>query len=280
MQDGVTVTKGSIEHFLDDLETDEMPSSSLKVYRHRIALLYEMLPEDRSIRRGTLEAWKEELLDRGYAKRTVASAISVANSYLRWLERGDLQARPLNTTKEDVQPELTRREYLRLLSAARRLGAERTYLLVKVLGTTGIALRDLPMLTVEAVKRDSLIVAGWRSLRPVHLPSCLREELLDYAHRNGILRGPVFVTGAGTPLARRTVSTLIKRLCQEAQVPQEKGDPRCLRQLYRSTVKDMEANVSSLGEQAYEWLAEEEQLSVGWALDELDTVQQEQEVGT
>lgn len=276
MRGGVTVTKELTAHFLDDLEADGIPAGSMKVYRQRIALLYEMLPEDRTLCHGTLDSWKEELLDRGYAERTVAGAVSVANSFLRWLERGDLQARPLKTAKEDVQPELTRSEYLRLLSAARALGAERSYLLVKVFGTTGIALRDLPMLTVEAIKKDRLIVAGWRCLQPVHIPRCLRDELLDYAYRAGILRGPVFVTGNGTSLARTTVSTLIKRLCREAQVAQEKGNPRCLRQMYKSTVEDLKANMSILVEQDHERLVEKEQLSVGWTADALDTVRQEQ----
>ena len=50
----------------------------------------------------------------------------------------------------ELQPELTRTEYLRLLQTARALGRERVYLLVKLFGTTGLTVQELEKVTVEA----------------------------------------------------------------------------------------------------------------------------------
>ena len=56
----------------------------------------------------------------------------------------------------------------------------------------------------------------------------------------------------------------IRRLCPAAQVPEEKGNPRCLRKLYQATREGMERQVALLVEQAQDRLLEEENLSTGW----------------
>lgn len=266
MQAGMTVTQELIARFLEDMKEKGMAANSYAVYRNRLSLLYEMLPADKVLSQGTLEDWKRALAHRGYAKRTVANAISVANRFIGWMGRRDLQADPVSVADRgaDVQPELTRSEYVRLLSAAKNLGKERTYLLIKVFATTGIALQELTGLTVKAIEENRIITAGWGCPRVVHLPSCVREELLSYAAKAGIRHGPIFVTRNGKPLARTSISSMIGRLCRDAQVPQEKGNPRCLRQLYKATIEDIEGNMSILVEQAHERLIEKEQLSVGW----------------
>ena len=95
-------------------------------------------------------------------------------------------------------------------------------------------------------------------------PECLRRELLDYARRRGISSGPIFVTRTGRPCGRAGVSVSIRRLCRDAQVPPEKGNPRCLRKLYYTTRAEIEATVAQLVEQTHERLLEAEQAAVGW----------------
>ena len=51
---------------------------------------------------------------------------------------------------------------------------------------------------------------------------------------------------------------------QAAQVPEEKGSPRCLRKLYQVTREGLERHVALLVEQAQDRLLEEENLSTGW----------------
>ena len=57
---------------------------------------------------------------------------------------------------------------------------------------------------------------------------------------------------------------MIRQLCPAAQVPEEKGNPRCLRKLYQATREGMERQVALLVEQAQDRLLEEENLSTGW----------------
>ena len=47
-------------------------------------------------------------------------------------------------------------------------------------------------------------------------------------------------------------------------MPTEKASPKCLRQMYQRTRKEIEDNVSRLIEREYDWLLENEQAKVGW----------------
>ena len=124
----------------------------------------------------------KKLLAQGLMPSTVKLRISSVNGLLAFLELWKYQAQPPpwpNT--EEVQPELTRSEYLRLLSAARALGKEQVYLLVKVFACTGVRVQDLPQVTVEAVQEGRLLLHK----QLVSLPPSLCDELLSYAGKKG-----------------------------------------------------------------------------------------------
>lgn len=257
--DGLALSPKLLDEFLDFLLRNSRALETVKTYRKKLYQLYEWLPEDKRIRWGTLEEWRKDLLDNGYAPRTVNLCISAANSLLEAHGRRELQlGRPLEA--DNIQPELTRSEYLRLLSTARTLGKEREYLMVKVFAAMGLSVRDLPRLTVEAAQSGRVRLPA----SVVHIPDCLREELLDFTGREGTVSGPVFVTQGGAPYTRNGVTTAIQRLCRDARVPESKANPRCLKKLYQTTQASIQANIALLVEQSHDRLLETEQLTIGW----------------
>ena len=260
---GVPMTREQIEDYVAHRQGEDRTSESIQKYARDLDALYRFLPEEKRIYPETLSQWRGSLLGEGYAPRTVNSMVSVANSFLKWLGHRELQLTGQLNIAYD-QPELTRNEYLRLLSAARHLNKERTYLLVKVFTTVNITVLELPCLTVEAVRGDQVefTANGVRYLAAI--PSCLRDELLDYARRSCIASGPIFVTRTGKPLGRTAVTAYIQSLAQTARVAPEKCNPRCLHKLYQSTMDGIEAAVRVLAEQSHEQLLEQEQLLVGW----------------
>ena len=260
---GVPMTREQIEDYVAHRQGEDRTSESIQKYARDLDALYHFLPEEKRIYPETLSQWRGSLLGEGYAPRTVNSMVSVANSFLKWLGHRELQLTGQLNIAYD-QPELTRNEYLRLLSAARHLNKERTYLLVKVFTTVNITVLELPCLTVEAVRGDQVefTANGVRYLAAI--PSCLRDELLDYARRSCIASGPIFVTRTGKPLGRTAVTAYIQSLAQTARVAPEKCNPRCLHKLYQSTMDGIEAAVRVLAEQSHERLLEQEQLLVGW----------------
>ena len=225
---------------------------------------YDFLPESKTVTKDTLQRWREQLLAENYAIRTVNSKVSMVNALLESMDCRDFQVTRQLLPEEFEAPELTRQEYVRMLQTARALGDERGYVLTKLFATTGIAVLDVPSVTVEAVRAGQVVIKSGQDAEVIRFPVSLREDLLRYAAENGRTAGIIFTQKNGSPLARTQVSLYIQKLAQEAQVPAEKGNIRALRQLYKSTISSIEANFDLLVRQAYEHQLETEQLSVGW----------------
>lgn len=261
----VPLTPESIDGYLEYLRSAGRTEGTLETYRQRLGQLYQALPGDsKSIRRDTLIWWREKLVEDGRSAAGINQYIIVINGYLGYMGARDFQVIDRLEADDKPVPDLTRNEYLRLLSAARLLGREQTYLLVKVFGNSDLPLRELPSLTVEATKAGMIRVAHRCSSEIIRFPNALCQELLDYARRRGIRSGPIFLTRTGNLIARNNVTAAIRQLCAAAQVPEEKGSPRCLRKMYQATREGIERNVALLVERAQDRLLEEEQLTVGW----------------
>ena len=170
----VCLTPEAMDAYLDTLRQQGRSADTLAAYRRSIYGLYRSLPPDKRVGRGTLDRWRETLEDQGYLPRTINVRLAAANGLMTYLGHRELQATAaLPPPAEGERPELTRGEYLRLLSTARVLEKERLYLLVKVFGSTGLSVGELPRLTAEAL--------DGRGPSPVRLPPPLAEELRGYA---------------------------------------------------------------------------------------------------
>ena len=233
----VRVTPEQMESYLARLAGKGYSSGTIQSYRRNLQLFFKEYPSG-EIRPDSAARWREKLLAQGLMPSTVKLRISSVNGLLAFLELWKYQAQPPpwpNT--EEVQPELTRSEYLRLLSAAR--GKEQVYLLVKVFACTGVRVQDLPQVTVEAVQEGRLLLHK----QLVSLPPSLCDELLSYAGKRGVNHGSLFVTRNGKPLSRTNVTALVQRLAGAARVSPEKCNPRCLRKLYQETLRGIQQQI-------------------------------------
>ena len=66
------------------------------------------------------------------------------------------------------------------------------------------------------------------------------------------------------PMARSSVNYFINIVCHDAQVAEEKANPRCLWKMYQETCRVIRSNVAVLIEQSYQRILEDEQLAMGW----------------
>ena len=234
---GAELSMETIRAYLADLSGRGRRKGTVQMYSAKLRALYDYLPPDKQISRGTLAAWRAFLLEAGYSPSTVNTHLSAANGLMEYMGRRDLQLVGQLEADKGLQPELSRVEYLRLLQAARILEKERTYLLVKIFALAGIRVGELPQVTVERVR----------------------------AGRQGLTAGPVFCTRNGKGMSRTQVTEEIQTLCHDARVEEEKGTPRCLRKLYLATQAEVERGVRLLAEQSYERMLDTEQLAAGWA---------------
>lgn len=254
------ITYGQIEDYLRAAEGNGLKKDTLKTYERNLKRFYQALPQDKQVDASTLSKWRDRLLAEGLHPKTVNVCLSSVNNFLNYLGKWEFQM--VQTLESDeIQPEISRNGYFRLLTAARLGGNERTYLLVKMFALTGISLSDLPLVTVEALSGSGI---RGRSGGVIRIPGCLRNELLAYAKENNIQKGAVFVTRNGNLMNRSSVHGCIRHLSADARVPEEKANPRCLRKLYFETIAGIKENISILVDQAYDNLLEKEQARIGW----------------
>lgn len=260
----VRITLEMIDDFLKELSERGRSPASLKNYRTILIKLYEYLPEDKLLDKDTPSRWRMSLEEQGYYIRTIHTRMSVLNRFLQYLNHREWQQADFHQRLDDVQPKLTRAEYLRLLMAAKAQGKEKVYLLIKTLGGIGVRMQELPQFTIEAIQQQTIVFSYHNSRRILTVPNFYQQELLDYARREGIVSGPIFVTQEKTPLSRSSVWYSINSLSQEAKVSEEKANPRCLWKMYQNTYANIQSEIASLVTQSYEQMLAKEQQMVGW----------------
>lgn len=178
-----TVTWEQIEAYLAQLGEKGCSAQTLSSYRWDLRSFWESLPQG-ELDRFTVLRWQEQMREKGYRLSTIKHRVSSANRLLAYLGLWEFQSEPPAQTGSQQQPQLTRREYLQLLRAARSQGKTRTYLLIKVFACTGMPINNLEQLTVE-------------SLDDPELPESLAKELREFAGEQGLTAGPVFVARSG-----------------------------------------------------------------------------------
>ena len=215
---GLRLTDELELRFLENLREHGRTKGTISTYRRNLSKLRKYLPEDSNLDPAFLSSWQSELLEQGYSPGTVNSCTATVNGLLEFAGRRDLQAGQIPINGEVSSPELTRNEYLRLLSAARALGKEQAYLLAKVFANVDLTVQELPQLTVEAVKESRVVISSNSAQRIIYVPATLREELGNYIQCTGILSGPIFVTRSGRQLNRTAVTAAIQGLAHDARV--------------------------------------------------------------
>lgn len=255
----------SIQAFLQSEQSSKWNPDTRRCYSNCLHELLRFCQETGAPTPELLHRWQQTL--QGSYKRTAVNVrVAAANNYFRWCGRPDLLQRQPRTG-DDAGPEppaLSRTEYLKLLRAARSLGKHRIYLLIKLFATTGVPIQCLNQVTAELVKQGSGTLNYRGSPVPFRCPPALRQELLDYMAETGIYRGPVFITRTGQTWNRSNIFRQLQEVCQAAGVPEEKGNPRSLRNLYKATQQLVEDQLAVLRQQMYDQMLEMEQEAIGW----------------
>lgn len=261
------MTPELIDAFIEMLREKNRGENSLENYHRILTAVYDWLPEGKILDENTGIKRRRWLLEeKGFSHRTVNTQMSALNSFLRYLGHRDWQVDEFVRVTDDVQPELSRAEYLRLLSAAKQMGKEKTYLLIKTMGGAGVRVQEMSQVTAEAVRQGAVKLDSHNGLRlrVMFLPRSLQAELMEYIHKEKIESGSVFRTRDGKPLSRTTIHHYVNAVSREARVDPEKANPRCLWKMYQSTQDGIEENIHVLIRQAYENMMEREQLAIGW----------------
>lgn len=258
------LTRSDIDLYLQDVASRGCKQGTLENYRRSLLNFFDWLPEGKQVSREKVYEYQEYLIGK-YTSRTVNMKMTAINGILGFLDLREYQS-TVKASVDDtaIQPELSRNEYLRMLSAAKAIGDERLYLIIKLFGTTGIAVQEFDKVTVEAVRSGTIVTFPNRNRLALRIPACVQSELLEYAKEKGVKSGPIFLTREGRPLGRTTLSNMVPHIARYAKVEESKCTPRCLQKLYAETWDTIKSNVNVMLQMTYDKLLEQEQVIYGW----------------
>ena len=258
------LARSDIDLYLQDVASRGCKQGTLENYRRSLLNFFDWLPEGKRVSREKVYEYQEYLIGK-YTSRTVNMKMTAINGILGFLDLREYQS-TVKASVDDtaIQPELSRNEYLRMLSAAKAIGDERLYLIIKLFGTTGFAVQEFDKVTVEAVRSGTIVTFPNRNRLALRIPACVQSELLEYAKEKGVKSGPIFLTREGRPLGRTTLSNMVPHIARYAKVEENKCTPRCLQKLYAETWDTIKSNVNVMLQMTYDKLLEQEQVIYGW----------------
>ena len=235
------------EHFLRE---DEKSKATIQKYCHDVRMFLCYL-RGQSVSKELLIEYKQHLIRKEYSIRSINSMIASLNSLFTYLGWTDCRIKSLKTQRRiycSEEKELSREEYIRLVNASRRKGNSRLEMLLQTICGTGIRVSELQFITVEAVQRGEAVVACKAKTRIVFIVKKLRKQLLSYAKKNKIRKGPIFVTRSGKVMNRTNIWREMKDLCKEAMVDPGKVFPHNLRHLFARTFYGITKDIAKLSD--------------------------------
>lgn len=229
------------------LEEEKSPATVEKYLRDTGA--FAAYTAGKPVTKELVIAYKQQLVEKNYALRSVNSMLAGVNSLLSFLGWEDCKVKILRCQRQTYCREdrqLTKEDYLRLLGASQK--QPQLNLILQTICATGIRISELKYFTVEAVRSGEVSVRCKSKTRRILVPGKLKRLLLDYAKRQRINSGILFRTRGGNPLDRSNIWQQMKALCKTAGVNPGKVFPHNLRKLFARTFYSMEKDIAKLAD--------------------------------
>lgn len=247
------LSEKNIERFHKHLIREEKSTATTEKYL-RDARAFLVFVGQETVTKDLAMGYKQALLEKNYAVRSINSMLASLSSLLDFLGWGDCKVKSLKIQRQTYcaeEKELTKAEYLRLLEASRN--QPQLNRIMQTICGTGIRVSELKYFTVEAVRSEEIVVRCKSKTRTILLPGKLKKLLLEYAKKNNIQSGAIFVTRNGKPVNRSNLWAQMKRLCESAgvkagEVKAGKVFPHNLRKLFARTFYGIEKDIAKLAD--------------------------------
>lgn len=237
-----------IDEFYEYLIREEKSTATVEKYL-RDAHAFLVFAERQEVTKELVMAYKQSLVEKKYAVRSINSMLASLNSLLGFLGWDDCKVKSLKMQRQIYaaeERELTKAEYMRLLNASEN--QPQLNLVMQTICGTGIRVSELKHFTLEAVRSGEISVRCKGKTRIILIPGKLKRLLLDYARKNGISSGMIFITRYGNALNRSNIWAQMKKLCKAAGVKTSKVFPHNLRKLFARTFYGIERDIAKLAD--------------------------------
>lgn len=246
---GYIITSVLQKDFETHLFLEEKSNATIEKYTRDVRA-FQSYARDCCIDKTVVLEYKRYLSEH-YAIASANSMIASVNSFFRFCGWHELIIKPFRVQRQMFcaeEKELSKREYMRLISTAERLGDKRISLIIQTICGTGIRVSELQYITVEAVRQGEARVNCKGKTRRIFLVPELRKKLLAYIMEEGLMRGSVFITRNRTPLSRIQIWRKMKLLCRAANVSETKVFPHNLRHLFARVFYSNEKDIVMLAD--------------------------------
>ena len=177
-------TNEDLTRFREYLTAEEKSPVTIEKYM-RDAGTFVVFAEGREVTKELTVCYKQSLVEKKYAVRSVNSMLAGLNSFLEFMGWKELKVKSLRQQKQiycAAEKELTKAEYLRLLEAS--VKQEQLNMIIQTICGTGIRVSELKYFTVEGVRHGEIMVQCKNKNRTVLVPGKLRKRLLDFAKKH------------------------------------------------------------------------------------------------
>lgn len=238
-----------LDAYIRYLKEAERSPATVEKYRRDTSKFYSLLPEDKTISKEIVIAFKQTLAER-YASSSANSMLVAINGLLKFMGREDCCVKQLKSQRRfyNDDQEIRKEEYYRLISVAQKQRHDRIGLIMQTICSTGIRVSELKFITIQALAENHAHIRCKGKERIVVIPPDLKIMLLNYCKRKCVQKGSVFVTRNGNPIDRSNIWGDMKRLCGEAGVPPQKVFPHNLRHLFATTFYRLEKDLVHLAD--------------------------------
>ena len=242
------LTCREMEKFAEYLHREEKSEATQEKYLRDIRT-FHAYAAGAEISKDMVMNWKKQLLQSGYAVRSINSMLASINSLFAFLGWHDCKVKNIRTQRQTYcteDKELTKAEYLRLLAASKK--NEQLNLVIQTICGTGIRVSELRYFTVEAIRHGEVTVDCKNKTRTILVPGKLKNILLNYAKQRGIVTGAIFIGRNGKALDRSCIWRRMKQLCKDAGIKESKVFPHNLRKLFARTFYGIEKDIAKLAD--------------------------------
>ncbi len=243
------ITERLITGFEEYLRNDEKSEATIEKYVRDIRGFIEYIG-DGDIDKKNVMSYKMKLGEE-YAVTSANSMLAALNGFFKFAGWYDCCVKRFKVQQQTFWPEekeLTRKEYFRLINAAKLNGNKRLDMILQTIGSTGIRVSELKFITVEAVQKGEAVVSCKGRTRTVFIVTKLRKKLMQYIKSKGLEGGPVFVSRNGKPMSRTNIWREMKQLCESAGVIPGKVFPHNLRHLFARVFYEVEKDIAKLAD--------------------------------
>jgi integrase/recombinase XerD len=183
-----------LHRYTQYLSLQEKAEATIKKYRHDIQTLYSvcMAQHISLITKETVITYKK-WSGQYYKPASLNSMLISLDGFFSWAGEPELRVKTVRIQKRScLNGIFSKQEYEKLLGTAKRTGNMRIYLIMRLLGSTGIRISELRYITVKSLQDKTAVVHNKGKFREIFIPDMLCKELEAYCLHRELHSGIIF----------------------------------------------------------------------------------------